>query len=516
MAVDGRGGQQLLQHKRHTRQQLQLQTPLEGGRGGRGARDTTRRSSTTPFAFSCLQKRWYLRVTCIRRLLFVAALCIWPAVTLLTLHRRGASSSRLRGSSVAYVDPSSPSSSSIRNNADRVSNQGGNDVEGYMGTTEDERESSLAIHSIGDEVDLDRLKAFMGFPSEDTNGLTDTVGGPEKATTAGTAEGAIAEGLQEMKDEEEASKEEDGDSSIPDIRPLTVEELSRDRVLRSYTLPSIDVHAFYYPWYGSEAVDGQYWHWNHVRLSHWRPEIASKYDQSAHTPPEDIASVFYPALGAYSSQDEAIIDAHMLQLRRAGIGVAVVSWVPPRISTDGNGNKEVPFDALIPTLLDIAFRHDIEIAFHVEPYEGRGPASLKEDILYITQHYGSHPALHRRLRSTTRSESHDVKENDEDGGTFSWDMEQQVQYEIQRRKHGVPVLYVYDSYHISASKWATVLRADGTDSIRGKENGDAVFLALVVDRKHVDEVAHGGWDGFYTYFAGTLKIVSFNYLFYFP
>ncbi|MGW4802376.1 carbohydrate-binding protein, partial [Nonomuraea sp. NPDC004297] len=53
--------------------------------------------------------------------------------------------------------------------------------------------------------------------------------------------------------------------------------------------PSDKVHVFYYPWYGSPQVNGDWRHWQ----------------QGGHTPPGDIGADLYPALGPYDSGDFA-------------------------------------------------------------------------------------------------------------------------------------------------------------------------------------------------------------------
>ena len=78
-----------------------------------------------------------------------------------------------------------------------------------------------------------------------------------------------------------------------------------------------NVHAFYYPWYGSEAVNGEWSHWNHLTLPHWTEEVNRQYPQRQHQPPDDIAARFYPSLGPYSSTDPAVIEDHMKQLVEA-------------------------------------------------------------------------------------------------------------------------------------------------------------------------------------------------------
>ncbi|RPJ18655.1 MAG: alpha-mannosidase, partial [Chloroflexi bacterium] len=118
--------------------------------------------------------------------------------------------------------------------------------------------------------------------------------------------------------------------------------------------PSYRVAAFYYPWYGNPEIDGDWIHWT----------------QNNHLPPEDISSDYYPALGAYSSNDPAVVAQHMLWLRQAGIGVIITSWW-------GQGSRE---DQAVPLLLQMAERYGIKVAFHIEPYQGRTAKSLAGDI----------------------------------------------------------------------------------------------------------------------------------------
>jgi glycoprotein endo-alpha-1,2-mannosidase len=59
--------------------------------------------------------------------------------------------------------------------------------------------------------------------------------------------------------------------------------------------PSDKVAAFYYSWYGNPATDGEWIHWT----------------QESYLPPKDIASDYFPDLGAYSSNDPGIVAQHM-------------------------------------------------------------------------------------------------------------------------------------------------------------------------------------------------------------
>ena len=69
----------------------------------------------------------------------------------------------------------------------------------------------------------------------------------------------------------------------------------------------------------------------------------------------------------------------------------MVSWYPPH-TADENG---IPSDAIIPTLLDEADKYDLKIAFHIEPYSGRSPSNLRDNLQYIHDTYSNHPAFYR-------------------------------------------------------------------------------------------------------------------------
>ena len=158
--------------------------------------------------------------------------------------------------------------------------------------------------------------------------------------------------------------------------------------------PSYKVAAFYYPWYGNPGTDSQWLHWA----------------QNNHVPPDDIASDYFPKLGAYSSNDPAVVAQHMKWLRQAGIGVIISSWW-------GQGSKE---DQVIPLLLKTAEGYGIKVAFHIEPYNGRTPESLVSDIKYIYENYGSSPAFFRSTATSRYSPSDQQK-----GIFFVWSIQDQ-------------------------------------------------------------------------------------------
>ena len=138
--------------------------------------------------------------------------------------------------------------------------------------------------------------------------------------------------------------------------------------------PSPRVLVFYYPWYATEEFGGHWQHWGDM----------------GNDPAVDIPSDYYPLLGAYSSYDPAVAAQHMAWLREAGVGGVVTSWW-------GKGTYE---DSAVPVILDAAERYGLQVAFHVEPYEGRSSSRLVADVEYILDTYGAHPALYRTTETS--------------------------------------------------------------------------------------------------------------------
>jgi hypothetical protein len=114
---------------------------------------------------------------------------------------------------------------------------------------------------------------------------------------------------------------------------------------------------FYYPWYGSQSVDGAWRHW----------------DEGGHTPPGDIGSDYYPLRGAYSSNDAAVVGAQMAEIADAGIGEVVTSWW-------GQGSFE---DQALGGVIAAAARHGVRVGIHLEPYPGRSGSSVASDVSYL-------------------------------------------------------------------------------------------------------------------------------------
>ncbi|HLV78907.1 MAG TPA: endo-1,3-alpha-glucanase family glycosylhydrolase [Chthonomonadaceae bacterium] len=165
----------------------------------------------------------------------------------------------------------------------------------------------------------------------------------------------------------------------------------------SWNLPGPAPHllAHYMSWYQIEKGPGdatRTW-------AHWRWD-----GPGAHHDPEkrrddglrDIASVFYPLIGPYSSVSRAVVRYHLETARAAGIQGLIVDWY-------GIGDNT---DAPIPLLLEEADRLGMRIAICYEEklnFLWRGVKSRDEairdamaDLKYVVSRYTSNAAYLRR------------------------------------------------------------------------------------------------------------------------
>ena len=213
---------------------------------------------------------------------------------------------------------------------------------------------------------------------------------------------------------------------------------------RPWIAPSASVQAFYYPWYDNPDFGDSYFHWSHRVMGD--VEVPHTYLGG-----DDIGADFYPELGCYSSHDPAVVEKHMEQLVTAGVGTISVSWW----GADTFEGKAVPL------IMDKAEKFGLKVNFHIEPFPGRNAETTFEQLKFIIDNYGDHPAFYRF--------------------------------------NNKPLFYVYDSYFIPAEEWASILQP-GDKSIRGTKY-DSVMIGLWVQEKEEQFFLDSGFDGFYNYFA---------------
>lgn len=233
---------------------------------------------------------------------------------------------------------------------------------------------------------------------------------------------------------------------------------------------AVEIHAFFYLWYGNIATDGGYRHWNHELLPHWDASVRARYPETfSFEPPELLHSPYYPQRGCYSSRSRRDLEGQFEEMKSAGISVAVLSWWGRPDAPSTHDTQGVNTDDVIPIALEAAAAAGIKIAFHLEPYSGRDIANVAQDVEYIVRKYGNHRALFTSPLS------------------------------VGEERSG-PAFYVYDSYHIPEGEWARLLTPSGDLSVRGTEY-DGVFIGLWLDRGHGQWIKNAGFDGAYTYFA---------------
>jgi glycoprotein endo-alpha-1,2-mannosidase len=147
--------------------------------------------------------------------------------------------------------------------------------------------------------------------------------------------------------------------TTPVMRPLLL-SLIIALLLPATAQAGVRVSAFYYPWYGTSLRDGAFQHWA----------------QRGHTPPNDIASSYYPLRGLYSSSDQLVTAAQMSEIHAAGIDEIAVSWW-------GQGSAE---DIRLPEVTAAAQADGLTVAVHLEPYTGRTVASTVADLAYLRRY----------------------------------------------------------------------------------------------------------------------------------
>lgn len=253
-------------------------------------------------------------------------------------------------------------------------------------------------------------------------------------------------------------------------------------VVGSPAAPPPLVHAFFYLWYGTPSVDGVWSHWDHAQLPHWTPSVAAQYPPPSvrWLPPHDIHAPYYPARGPYSSRDSRVLQEQFRDMRDAGVSVAVCSWWGRKGVSSGDSQGVLTDDALALALDAAAavgaFAGEsgapaTRIALHLEPYAGRNAESVRADLEHLHHAFGAHVGLYRDA------------------------------------VRALPVMYVYDSYHIAPLEWARLLSPSGDLTVRGTPL-DATFVGLWLDEHHGRELAAGGFDGAYTYFASPISFGS--------
>lgn len=242
-------------------------------------------------------------------------------------------------------------------------------------------------------------------------------------------------------------------SPISTTSPTSTEIISPTSSLPPVTGPdpSSRVAVFYYPWFRNPSIDGEWFGWDFPGRNY---------------PPLDIASDYYPLLGAYSTSDEHIVSQHFAWLREAGVGVIIVSWW-------GQGSRE---DQTVPVLLEVGKRYGIQVAFQVENYQNntgtRTADQLVKDVQYIYDRYGDESAFYHTTAPSRWSP------NDKDKGLFFL------------YAPNLPGQASLGTQTVDASYWQSAI-----ETIHAMPQGGLV-IACTTDSSWVDG---GHFDGLYNY-----------------
>ncbi|KAF2898773.1 hypothetical protein ILUMI_07406 [Ignelater luminosus] len=205
----------------------------------------------------------------------------------------------------------------------------------------------------------------------------------------------------------------------------------------SITLPNDKVHIFYDAFYRNEKTDKAFLNW---------------YKNGS----EKILNTrYYPELDLYSSNNPAVVDLHMKQIRNAGVGVVVVSWWP-------NDHPNSPPMLLI---LNRAQKYGLKVTIHVQNYPDRTLTNLMKNIKNVLDTYGNHSAFYL--------------------------------LKVPKQKRPLPLIYIYESLAIKPSSWNQALDPSSKYTIRNTKY-DALFIGLIIQETDRYLVANSDFDGYYT------------------
>lgn len=130
------------------------------------------------------------------------------------------------------------------------------------------------------------------------------------------------------------------------------------------------VLTFYYPWYSNPEVEG-----GSGQGPSWKgtEPAREQIDNSTH----------YPQLGPYDSHAPELIAQHCAWCKEAGIDGLIVSWW-------GKGSFT---DRAMEKILDACQESGLEVTIYYETVpEPQTPGAAAEDVLYVLNQYGDHPA----------------------------------------------------------------------------------------------------------------------------
>lgn len=145
--------------------------------------------------------------------------------------------------------------------------------------------------------------------------------------------------------------------------------------------------AFYYPWYGTPDVSGNWRHWNEGNSS---GQIPHNPNMTLSDGRLDIAAEDYPLLGAYDSNNESVIGQHVEWAKEAGIDCFIVSWW-------GQGSFE---DKALFNISKVCEKESFNFTVYIENASSyyQKPPSINqtvEDLTYLLNKYNDSSSWYR-------------------------------------------------------------------------------------------------------------------------
>ncbi|MFX1475136.1 MAG: hypothetical protein ACFFCO_06655 [Promethearchaeota archaeon] len=142
---------------------------------------------------------------------------------------------------------------------------------------------------------------------------------------------------------------------------------------QNQTTSSPDVLAFYYPWYGTPSVSGQWMHW----------------DGAGHNPDNivegrrDISAAHYPLIDVYDCTDKSTLQTHIQMAKAARIDGFVASWW-------GIGSFE---DIAVSHLRTVCEAENFQFTIYYETTSS--VATAVADLEYLLNTYAGSPSWYR-------------------------------------------------------------------------------------------------------------------------
>jgi Glycosyl hydrolase family 99 len=151
----------------------------------------------------------------------------------------------------------------------------------------------------------------------------------------------------------------------------------------AYSNAATDVLTFYFTWFS--GANGKYYKW------------ASNKHQPGQ---DDISSSYFPELGVYDSSAPGVIEQQLDWMKRAGIGIVMVSWWGRDAAPTPMPLRQI--DRLMPKVLNEAQKRGLKVGI-MRDDRCQTAGQFEADVTYLMANYMNHPAFWRIARPTAQA-----------------------------------------------------------------------------------------------------------------